>query len=151
MNEEIAFKPPLETALQYDKAMKFWRKVEIQSADECWPWIGASSGGYGRFGVHGRAHRLAYELYYDTSISSEFFCCHNCDNPICCNPQHLFVGTPGDNSQDMWEKGRALKLIDQKLLVLQLHREGNSIRGISRELGVSRDAVRNLVTRYKDE
>lgn len=146
----MEIKPPLETALQYDKAMKFWRKVEIKGADDCWSWVGATSGGYGRFGRFDRAHRIAYEMYYDTSIG-QLWCCHKCDNPICCNPKHLYPGTPGDNSQDLWKKGRALKYINRKDEILQLYSDGFSLREIARRLGTTHPVVKNIVMRYKDE
>jgi len=67
-----------------------------------------------------RAHRLAYELTYDTSLGDKF-ACHTCDNPLCVRPDHIFPGTPKDNFDDAFSKGRStpqrrrktmLKLID---------------------------------------
>jgi len=51
------------------------------------------------------AHRLAWELTYGP-IPDGMLVCHHCDNPICCRPDHLFLGTPSDNMQDALRKGR---------------------------------------------
>ena len=64
--------------------------------------------GYGRFRVGNRmpaAHRVAYELWVGT-IPAGLYVLHHCDNPPCCNPEHLFAGTQQDNVDDMFAKGR---------------------------------------------
>lgn len=86
----------------------FWRGVRKSRGDKCWHWKrGTDSNGYGRIGWHGRvegAHRVAYELTY--GHPGNLFVCHHCDNPICCRPEHLFLGTAADNMRDMVAKGR---------------------------------------------
>jgi hypothetical protein len=69
--------------------------------------------GYGRIWSrqHGRvvtASRLAWELAYGP-IPDGVYVCHHCDNPPCCEPTHLFLGTPGDNSRDASAKGRLVR------------------------------------------
>lgn len=85
----------------------FWSMVD-QSGD-CWPWLGRlDRGGYGRLGFYDRnwwAHRLALHLS-GTTVPAEMDVLHRCDNPRCCRPDHLFLGTAKDNARDMVAKGR---------------------------------------------
>lgn len=86
----------------------FWNRVSVGAVDECWEWTGArTSYGYGSVGYQRKswlAHRLA--LYLTTNQSPESVC-HTCDNPPCCNPNHLFGGTRKDNNEDRHAKGRS--------------------------------------------
>lgn len=64
--------------------------------------------GYGKilaFGEKRLSHRISYELFVGP-IPDGFYVCHRCDNPSCCNPSHLFVGTQKDNLGDAKRKGR---------------------------------------------
>ena len=76
----------------------------------CWEWGGSvGTNGYARFSVDTiwkSAHRVSYELNVGP-IPAGLNVCHRCDNPICVNPYHLFIGTDKDNTDDMIKKGRA--------------------------------------------
>ncbi len=90
-----------------DLAVRFWSKVN--KAGACWLWVACTDGhGYGTISVKNRpvkAHRVAWELTYGP-IPGRLWVLHKCDNPPCCNPAHLFLGTAVDNSADMVSKGR---------------------------------------------
>jgi hypothetical protein len=89
----------------------FWSRVDVRSDDECWEWQGAITAvGYAKlpFAWEGRiASRYSYYLNIDENFNRNLFVCHRCDNPICVNPKHLFLGTQKDNMQDMQAKGRS--------------------------------------------
>ena len=86
---------------------RFWSKVEV--TDDCWYWTGGTTlHGYGNAwmgGTNHRAHRVAYELAYG-DIPDGYDVCHRCDTPPCCNPDHLWLGTRGENNTERDAKGR---------------------------------------------
>lgn len=92
---------------------RFWKKVDKSGGeDACWTWTGRPNrNGYGRFGIGHNVfytHRFAYEITVG-EIPEGIGVCHSCDNPQCCNPKHLFLGTQADNVFDMIRKGRMSK------------------------------------------
>ena len=85
-------------------SQRFWDKVKKTPA--CWVWAGVTfRNGYGQFGRHSLAHRIAWELMYGP-IPAGLCVLHRCDNPPCVRPDHLFLGTVADNNHDMCAKGR---------------------------------------------
>lgn len=87
----------------------FWARVRRGKEDECWPYIGPKTPrGYGVITYRKkswRAHRLAWTLTHGPIPKGKIIC-HKCDNPPCCNPKCLFLGTNQDNSDDARQKGR---------------------------------------------
>ena len=103
-----------------------WSKVDKRSEDECWNWKGfKNEDGYGRTWINDKgyyAHRVIYSIAFPNSISlnapkstdKKGFLIHTCDNPACCNPKHLWIGTHADNMADKVAKGRQNKFPGDK-------------------------------------
>jgi hypothetical protein len=88
---------------------RLWTKIAKASKNECWPWLAhRNEHGYGTI-QSGRksllAHRIVYELVHGP-FPMPMKVLHRCDNPACCNPAHLWLGTQADNIADMNTKGR---------------------------------------------
>lgn len=150
---------------------RFWRYVSKGHAAACWNWVGPTgTDGYGLFswGQRGdqrraRAHRIAYELAVRPipPLPGEYhgFCvCHVCDNPLCCNPDHLFIAPQRVNLRDASEKGRLsavramrsklsdddVRAIRQKYLTgAVLHRE------LAAEYGVTQGTISKVINRKR--
>jgi len=89
---------------------RFWEKVDCTAGFfECWTWKAfCNQKGYGMLwwlGKSDRAHRVAWTLT-NGAIPDAICVLHSCDNPPCCNPSHLFLGTNLENTQDRVSKGR---------------------------------------------
>lgn len=86
---------------------RFFEKVN--KTETCWTWTGPTNGkGYGLIEIEGKkilTHRWSYE-HHKGQIPDGLLVCHECDNPPCVNPSHLWVGTQKDNVRDAIDKGR---------------------------------------------
>ncbi len=130
--------------------------------DDCWPWLGnVNQDGYGRLHLHGKKaavpHRFAYALLHGP-IPRGLECCHSCDNPRCCNPAHLFLGTHKQNMEDMVKKGRQAflkgelhgeaKLNEKQVLeIRKMHEAGKSQYRLASIFNVSKRLIWNIVHR----
>jgi len=114
--------------MKYQRKMRpindrFWEKVNKFAKNGCWEWTSSIKGnGYGAFFTHlideGRkchsAHRYAWKLI-NGEIPNELWILHKCDNRICVNPDHLFLGTRTDNMRDAANKKRICTIGKSKM------------------------------------
>jgi len=145
-----------------------WSKVDKKGEDECWPWLGLKNiQGYGRVQINEYsyyAHRVIFNLVYPNQIelnaprnsSEKGFLLHTCDNPSCCNPKHLFVGTHADNMADKAAKGRSpdytggkaprCKLsMSQATEIREKRKQGISARELAKQYGISLPSIKTLL------
>lgn len=100
-------------------ADNFWRRVSKdgpfsrECGSRCWVWTGSKTpSGYGQMNFSSsrrpmRTHAVSWAIHHNGQLPEEGqVICHRCDNPPCCNPDHLFVGSPKDNALDAQMKGR---------------------------------------------
>lgn len=95
--------------------IEFWKRSSVND-NGCWIWSGPEWNGYGFVYFNGktqRVHRLAWKLFNKKEINNKCVC-HTCDNPLCINPAHLWLGSQKENMQDRVDKGRKLKQRDYK-------------------------------------
>lgn len=125
-------------------------------ADLCWPWSGhRDDDGYGTIRYQNRqikTHRLSWELTYGP-IPGGLCVLHRCDNPPCCNPYHLFLGTNADNMADKTAKGRQSRGVrsgrtaltdDLVAKILDRLASGGSQREVAQEFGVSPGTIGSI-------
>lgn len=158
------FSPKVQwPTLTRKQVARFWSKVD-RSGDGCWLWTaGRYKHGYGMFHAgrfrDGRqdvrhAHRLAYELTHG-DVPDGLVVKHACDNPPCCNPAHLSVGTQADNLREMRERGRDRKAIGPRTYpvaalveALASERRGH-ITAVARKHGIAPKTLMGGVRRHR--
>ncbi len=128
---------------------RFWSKVNVTSdPDECWVWTAKATfpRGYGQFKVNGtpiRAHRISFTLSKG-AISNGLCVLHSCDNPPCCNPKHLRLGTAKDNGEDMVSRGRSLTGSNSTAIKNPEKRPRGELHGQSKLTDLDVFAIRKL-------
>jgi len=136
--------------------IRFLAKVQQAENHECWEWTAGKTNGYGQFRIgtnHYRAPRLMWRLAHGSDPMGSLVL-HACDNPGCCNPSHLFLGSASDNSNDMKQKGRAklfmgeehgqAKLSDEA--VIEIYCSSETCADLARKHGVSSSLISRIRT-----
>lgn len=115
----------------------FYQSFDIISND-CWIWNGdIDKDGYGiiyAFSTRVKAHRFSYEIF-NNYINNDLCICHSCDTPSCVNPNHLWMGTTSENTQDSIAKGRRDHMIRDTNPAKRIdvrEKISNSLRGKAR-------------------
>lgn len=163
--------PKPTAGLHADRMIKkitdLWKYVDRRGGDECWNWTrGTNKTGYGSVRINGIkyvAHRVAYflivggiQLAAPKNKKESGFILHSCDNRLCCNPHHLFVGSYDDNNKDAKRKGRssaakgqdhpAAKLSNiQAVQLRRLFESGHSCKSLQGRFSISETAVYKVV------
>ncbi len=162
--------------LSEERRRKFFEKIKFGKLTECWIWSGEMDlQGYGRFalnekrisvngirkrpkGVTRYAHRISFELFKH-KIPDGLCVCHHCDNRICVNPDHLFVGTRVENNEDMFRKKRhrtvaslgeahgMAKLTQKQVLKIRNARKNGEKRiNLAKRFNVTPDCITRITT-----
>jgi HNH endonuclease len=138
-----------------DLAARFYERVAIEHPSKCWEWtLCRTDRGYGKFSIKGknhRAHRVAWALWHGREVPDDLLVLHSCDNPPCCNPYHLRLGTNADNARDAAERQRwrpvkgeqhwNVKLTDEQIAEIRGRPSSQTGRSLAIEFGVSPMAI----------
>lgn len=124
---------------------RFTKYVMPEPNTGCWLWVGAMMGKYGCFSLKNKAvlaHRVSFELYKGPILKNANVC-HSCDNPLCVNPEHLWLGTTQQNTRDRHSKQRdargeshgMAKLTNDQVIEIKNHK-GNH-RPMAEKFGIT--------------
>jgi hypothetical protein len=131
---------------------RIWPRILKKGQDECWPWLGVKDrDGYGKLRFQTkwiRATRALWEVLHGP-FTDDLIICHKCDNPPCCNPNHLFLGTTQINALDAFKKGRRVvgsknpnaKLKEEDVMAILALIGILSERKIAAKFGISKGTI----------
>lgn len=146
---------------------RFWRNVDVSDDGRCWDWTSCAQSRSRAQRFYGvlrtlhdgksiglRAHRVAWAVK-NGPIPDGLFVCHHCDNSLCCNPAHLFLGTNQDNVDDRNRKQRqargsnqgAAKLTEELVRELRIRAQSETRAATAKAFGISEQHVRDIVAR----
>lgn len=161
---------PLAVTERRDPADRYREKFDKRGPDDCWEWKAGTSKGYGRLRLEidgewkfVQAHRFGWELHNGPIEDNTIFVCHKCDNRLCQNPAHLFLGTCEENLADMRAKGRGsdpprndhhgesgpgAKLTEKQVRkIRRLYEKGWRQRDLAERFGVEQTNISAIVRR----
>jgi hypothetical protein len=133
---------------------EFWTLVQVGHPTQCWPFIGTSRAGgtlaYGQYAGMG-AHRYAFQTHYDLPLPSRLVVRHDCDNPLCCNPRHLRIGTPAENAMDASLRSRRsqAKLNADKVRAIRGAAPTVQTKTLAAQFGISETLAHYVRTRQR--
>lgn len=154
---------------QENMNQRFWSKVSKAGPDDCWPWNGANTSsdsthgrGHGRIRYMGKllmAHHMSWMIAGNVLPENKYLL-HTCDNPRCVNPNHLYVGTIQDNTDDMRQRGRekyasigednpSAKITETIVIqILSLYWiDGYSQQAIADHIGIDQTTISRIIRR----
>lgn len=148
-SRECSFKEKLVTKDILKEYMTKMYNQKVMKKEGCWSWAGSVRRKYGLISMGSNSdiliHRASWEIH-NGPIPKGLCVLHKCDNPICSNPEHLFLGTQLDNIQDMFVKQRNRKTINKEIakeIKLMLSQK-ISCKEIAEKLNVSKGLVWNI-------
>lgn len=136
---------------------RIWSKVKIGSENVCWPWAGSIRGRYGRISYKDASLNVTRVIYFLShgEIPNDKVVRHTCDNPICCNPTHLLIGTHADNVADRQSRGRTnapkgskngqSKLTEHDVLKIRILCKTKSQRSVARIYKVNQSIISDII------
>jgi len=134
-----------------------FRQPIVVDTDGCWLWTGATNGRYGTLHVNGvkqYAHRHFY-MVHKGPIPRGAMVLHDCDQPLCVNPEHLHLGTQIDNMREASDRKRlrvgqrnpaSRRSVDEVIAIRRAADSGESYSSIARRMGVALSNV-SLIAR----
>ena len=130
---------------------------KVKKTDSCWIWTGSKSdSGYGWITINHRrylVHRLSYMLHIG-EIPPKALICHTCDNPLCVNPDHLYVGSNMTNTEDKLKRNRLGKMGQKHLTpdtvraIRYRHAEGETVCALADEYSISPRMIRYICAKH---
>lgn len=141
-------------------AERWGERIQV-TPEGCWGWLGAKSRGYGVLSVGSNcrgtkravyAHRFSWEKRFGP-IPLGAFVLHKCDNPACCRPEHLFLGSHEDNMRDRSEKNRVPRgehhhgaRLTEKI-VKEIRSAAETHAALATQYGVTETAIEKIINR----
>lgn len=141
------------------EVIRFNAGFVVGKKSECWNWLGWKvPSGYGGFYMKRgnrrtfNSHRIAWSLANGKDIPDGMMICHTCDNRLCVNPTHLYLGTGYDNNGDTVKRGRANRTLGEKCSwstltendVIEIRRSKEKRPVLAKKYGVTRWHIRNI-------
>ena len=137
----------------------FWSKVKRGAPGECWPWTGfVKQTGHGLTSIKGRMMHTSRKAWILTHgpITDGLCVNHRCDNALCCNPAHMYLGTRSDNAIDQWaqlppeQRGRGVRpcMLSQKQLdkMWEMRKGGALLTECAQHFGVHVSTICRYIT-----